>query len=217
MARTAVEEKPTEAGETSTAELDVNQPVFAIGYDANGEAVDQPVDTRHYTQGGLDGMADDEPVEMFDGKPVTAWKYSLTGAIQVNRLSRASAVLFEEMRVGRPVTLLVTVEPGNVSFKPNTDDGHVVGMTRVRQLHVTEVFAADADASELFEGGLLRVKREAEDVDDGIGYMTQEPEAEPENDLASSLMAAGLCGKIHPGHLNKCRDAAHACELPEAG
>ena len=196
-------------------------PVFAIGYDANGEAVDQPVDTRHDTQGGLDGMADDEPVEMFDGKPVTAWKYSLTGAIQVNRLSRASAVLFEEMRVGRPVTLLVTVEPGNVSFKPNTDDGHVVGMTRVRQLHVTEVFAADADASELFEGGLLRVKREAEDVDDGIGYMTQEPAEEPDGEpgpLGESLAEAmpiepGMCGQKHKGHLNQCRQPAHSCPL----
>lgn len=210
VARTAVQEKQIEADN-----MPENMPVFATGYDANGEAVDQPVDTRHDTQGGLPGVEDDKPVEMFDGKPVTAWKYSLTGNIQVNRASKSAAALFEAMRVGRPVTLLVTVEPGTVAHKPNTDDGHVVGMTRVRQLHVTEVFAADADASELFEGGMVRVKGEPED--DGIGFLTQEPEDDDGNDLASSLMAAGLCGKIHPGHLNKCRDAAHACELPEAG
>lgn len=192
------------------------EPITAVGYNADGEAVDRPVDTSRDVQTGLPGVEPDRPVEMFDGRQVTAWKYSLTGNVQVNRLNEAAATLFEAMRADHPVTLLITVEPGSVAFKPNTEDGHIVGFTRERKLHVTEVWAADADASELFDGGLMRVRRPAVE-DDGIGYLTEEPDDDDEgNDLASSLMAAGLCGKRHKGHKNTCRVAAHACEEPEA-
>lgn len=194
-------------------------PVTATGYDANGEAVDVPVDTRPNTQTGLPGVEDDREVEMFDGKPVTAWKYSLTGNIAVSRTSRAASELFEAMRVGRPVTLLVTVEPGSVSHKPNTEDGHVVGMTRERKLHVTEVFGADADARDLFDGGLVRTRRD--DDDGNIGFLTEEPPIPDDaNPLAEALAEAmplepGMCGEIHAGHLNACRQPAHACPLRE--
>lgn len=222
-------EKPAEVTGQTFQDEEGNEhpaPITAVGYDANGEAVDMPVDTRQDTQGGLPGVEPDQPIEMSDGKPVTAWKYSLTGNIQVDRRSRNQAAMFEAMRVGRPVTLLVTVEPGTVAYKPNTEDGHVVGMTRERKLHVTEVFAAEADASELFEDGLIRYRRaEDDDEDDGnVGYLTQEPPETSESDtsdepgdLAASLMASGLCGKRHRGHIGTCRAAAHACELPEAG
>ena len=148
---------------------------------------------------------------MFDGRQVTAWKYSLTGNVAVNRMNEAASELFASMRADRPVTLLVTVEPGSVAFKPNTEDGHIVGFTRERKLHVTEVWAADTDASELFDGGLVRVRKSEPD---DIGYLTEEPDEG--NDLASALMEAGKCNKRHPGHLNKCPLPAHACELPEA-
>lgn len=214
-------EKPAEMTIDPTSEESSQVPITAVGYDANGEAVDVPVDTRQDTQGGLPGVEPDQPIEMSDGKPVTAWKYSLTGNIQVDRRSRNSAAMFEAMRVGRPVTLLVTVEPGTVAYKPNTEDGHVVGMTRERKLHVTEVFAAEADASELFEDGLIRYRRaEDDDEDDGnVGYLTQEPPIpDDDNPLAASLAEAmplepGMCGQTHPGHLNACRVARHACPL----
>ena len=210
VARTAVQEPETEAiniGDVST------QPVFATDYNAHGEAVDRPVDSRTDTQSGLPGVSPDQPVEMFDGRQVTAWKYSLTGNVQVNRMNEAASELFASMRADRPVTLLVTVEPGSVAFKPNSEDGHIVGFTRERKLHVTEVWAADTDASELFDGGLMRVRRSGDEPDD-IGYLTEEPDEEG-NDLASALMEAGKCNKRHPGHLNKCPLPAHACELPE--
>ena len=215
MPDTAVQEVNNEV---KAAIEEAGATITATGYDANGEAVDLPVDTTRDTQTGLPGVEDDRPLEMFDGRQVTAWKYSLTGNVQVNRANRDAAALFESMRADVPVTLLITIEPGSVSFKPNTEDGHIVGFTRERKLHVTNVWAADADASELFDGGLVRVKRQEPD---DIGYLTGEPEdegdeKEGENSLASALMEAGLCGKVHPGHLNKCRFPAHACELPEA-
>ncbi len=213
VARTAVLEPSVETAEEYSANIP-ETPVFATDYNADGEAVDRPVDTSRDVQTGLPGVEPDRPVEMFDGRQVTAWKYSLTGNVQVNRLNEAAATLFEAMRADHPVTLLVTVEPGSVAFKPNTEDGHIVGFTRERKLHVTEVWAADADASELFDGGLMRVRKSGPD---DIGYLTEEPEdADEGNDLASSLMAAGLCGKRHKGHKNTCRVAAHACEEPEA-
>lgn len=201
------------AQEEQVARTAVQEPVFATDYDADGEAVDRPVDTRTDTQSGLPGVSPDQPVEMFDGRQVTAWKYSLTGNVQVNRMNEAASELFASMRADRPVTLLVTVEPGSVAFKPNTEDGHIVGFTRERKLHVTEVWAADADASELFDGGLVRVRRSGDGEGDDIGYLTEEPDEG--NDLASALMEAGKCNKRHPGHLNKCPLPAHACELPE--
>lgn len=193
-------------------------PVTVTDYDANGEAVDVPVDTSA-TQAGLPGVERDEPVEMFDGRAVTAWKYSLTGNTQVNRRNANAAQLFDAMRAELPVTLLVTVVPGAVSYKPNTEDGHVVGFTRERKLHVTEVWGADADASELFEGGLVRVRKPG---DDGIGFMVGEPAEEEEFDdmlagaLEDMVVEPGMCGQFHNGHLNPCRVAAHACPLREA-
>lgn len=194
-------------------------PVTATDYDANGEAVDVPVDTTA-TQAGLPGVERDEPVEMFDGRAVTAWKYSLTGNTQVNRRNANAAHLFDGMRAELPVTLLVTVVPGAVSYKPNTEDGHVVGFTRERKLHVTEVWGADADASELFEGGLVRVRKPG---DDGIGFMVGEPaEEETFGDmladaLGDMVVEPGMCGQFHNGHLNPCRQSAHACPLRSEG
>ena len=194
--------------------------LMATGYDANGEAVDIPVGTTA-TQAGLPGVERDEPVEMFDGRAVTAWKYSLTGNTQVNRRNANAAHLFDAMRAELPVTLLVTVVPGAVSYKPNTEDGHVVGFTRERKLHVTEVWGADADASELFEGGLVRVRKP---VDDGIGFMVGEPAEEEEafgdmlaGALEDMVVEPGMCGQFHNGHLNPCRQSAHACPLRSEG
>lgn len=191
--------------------------VTVTDYDADGEAVDVPVDTTA-TQPGLPGVECDEPVEMFDGRAVTAWKYSLTGNTQVNHRNANAAHLFEAMRAELPVTLLVTVVPGAVSYKPHTEDGHVVGFTRERKLHVTEVWGADADASELFEGGLVRVRKPG---DAGIGFMVGEPaEAEEEtfddmlaDALGDMVVEPGMCGQFHNGHLNPCRQSAHACPL----
>lgn len=190
--------------------------VTVTDYDANGEAVDVPVDTSA-TQAGLPGVERDEPVEMFDGRAVTAWKYSLTGNTQVNRRNANAALLFDAMRAEVPVTLLVTVVPGAVSYKPNTEDGHVVGFTRERKLHVTEVWGADADASDLFEGGLVRIRKPD---DDGIGFMVGEPAEEEgafDDMLADALedmaVEPGMCGQFHNGHLNPCRQSAHACPL----
>lgn len=218
VARTAVQEPTSENRLSDSPENET--PVFATDYDANGEAVDRPVDTRPDTQSGLPGVSPDQPVEMFDGRQVTAWKYSLTGNVAVNRMNEAASELFASMRADRPVTLLVTVEPGSVAFKPNTEDGHIVGFTRERKLHVTEVWAADTDASELFDGGLMRVRRSGDEPDD-IGYLTQEPDAIPDGDpnpLGEALAEAmpvepGMCGERHSGHLNQCRQPAHSCPL----
>ena len=214
VARTAVQEEVGAAIAQVVGEAVTGPSVTTVAYAADGETYDAPVDTRTDTQSGLPGVSPDQPVEMFDGRQVTAWKYSLTGNVAVNRMNEAAGELFASMRADRPVTLLVTVEPGSVAFKPNTEDGHIVGFTRERKLHVTEVWAADADASELFDGGLMRVRRSGDEPDD-IGYLTEEPDEEG-NDLASALMEAGKCNKRHPGHLNKCPLPAHACELPEA-
>lgn len=215
MARTATQESvETNIAQVVGEVLDTPADTI-VGYNADGETVAMPVDRTPLAQGGLPGIEDDQPVELFEGRPVQAWKYGFTGNTQIDRMSRSAAALFDSLRVEQPITLLITVMPGSVSYDANTEDGHVVGFTRKRKMHVTEVYAADASAAELFEGGLMRVR-----MPDDIGYMTTEaPEGEPEpegNNLASSLMAAGLCGKVHPGHLNKCRNAAHACELPEA-
>lgn len=60
MARTAVQEPSVETAEEYSANIP-ETPVFATDYDANGEAVDRPVDTRPDTQSGLplyEGWAD---------------------------------------------------------------------------------------------------------------------------------------------------------------
>lgn len=221
MARaTAPAAEPVEADGQTWQDEDGNEhsAVTVTDYDANGEAVDVPVDTTA-TQAGLPGVERDEPVEMFDGRAVTAWKYSLTGNTQVNRRNANAAHLFDAMRAELPVTLLVTVVPGAVSYKPNTEDGHVVGFTRERKLHVTEVWGADADASELFEGGLVRVRKPG---DDGIGFMVGESaEEETFGDmladaLGDMVVEPGMCGQFHNGHLNPCRQSAHACPLRQA-
>jgi len=216
MARaTAPTVEPVEPDGQTWQDEDGNEhsAVTVTDYDANGEAVDVPVDTSA-TQAGLPGVERDEPVEMFDGRAVTAWKYSLTGNTQVNGRNANAAHLFDAMRAELPVTLLVTVVPGAVSYKPKTEDGHVVGFTRERKLHVTEVWAADADASELFDGGLVRVRRPD---DDGLGFLTEEPEVSLDDMLAEpsdSGVEPGMCGRVHTGHLNPCRQSAHVCTLP---
>lgn len=221
VARTAVQEEVGAAIAQVVGEAVTGPSVTTVAYAADGETYDAPVDTRTDTQSGLPGVSPDQPVEMFDGRQVTAWKYSLTGNVAVNRMNEAASELFASMRADRPVTLLVTVEPGSVAFKPNTEDGHIVGFTRERKLHVTEVWAADTDASELFDGGLMRVRRTGDEEDDGIGYLTEEPDEIPDGDpspLAESLAEAmpvepGMCGMKHPGHLNQCRQPAHSCPL----
>lgn len=213
--------KTAEKPEMETGAPDVNhdpdrQPITATGYDANGEAVDVPVDTR--VEPPLPGFEDeDDPdVEMFEGKRVIGHKWSLSGNQMVSTRNAAMQEKLQTFKEGKAALLLIQVEPGSVTMEESTEDGHVRGVFHKRKLHITDVFVADdIDTDALFEGGLIRVRKSEPD---DIGYMTTEPPPEEDeaNDLASSLMAAGLCGKIHPGHLNKCRDAAHACELPEA-
>lgn len=188
-----------------------------IAYDANGDSYDAPVDTTPAVQTGLPGVEKNEPLEMFDGRQVTAWKYSVTGNTQVSRRNIAASNLFESMRAETPVTLLVTVVPGAVSYKPNTEDGHVVGFTRERKLHVTDVWAADADASDLFEGGLVRTR-----TADDIGFLTEDPGDDVDDVTLEGMLAEtlapepGMCSKLHRGHLSPCRQPAHACDLPTA-
>lgn len=227
----------------AVAENSTSIPVFATGYDVNGEAIDVPVDTRPAdVQTGLPGVEDDQPVEMFEGKRVIGHKFSFTGNYEVSSRNAALMAKLDEFARGQATLLLVQVEPGSVTFAESTEDGHVRGVFHKRKLHITGVFAADnTDTDELFEGGAIRTRRlgdDEDDEDDGIGYLTAQPgevlpevpesmyapDAKPldgsyadEGDLAASLMAAGLCGKRHRGHANTCRLAAHVCELPEAG
>ncbi len=238
MARTAVLDHP-EKGDTGGANAPVaavdpaeecshvgheggaeyhREPITAVGYNAAGESVDRPVDTRPSPE--LPGFeADEDPnAEMFEGKRVIGHKWSFTGNHEVNIRNQALRDKLDVLGRGEPTLLLVQVEPGDVTHAQSTEDGHIKGVFHKRKLHITDVFAAeDIEGSEaLFEGGLLRVRRPAVE-DDGIGYLTEEPDDDDEgNDLASSLMAAGLCGKRHKGHKNTCRVAAHACEEPEA-
>lgn len=216
MARTETLEPDTPAEEPPA-------PMTAVGYDANGETIDVPVDTRPAPE--LPGFeAESDPnAEFFEGKRVIGHKWSFSGNYEVNPRNAALAAKLEQLRNGKPVLLLVEVEPGDVAFAESTEDGHVRGVFHKRKLHVTGVMAAyELDTEALFEGGLVRVRREREDepdadqADDGnIGYLTQEPPpgAEDQDDLASALMEAGICGKRHGSpEAPTCRMAAHACE-----
>lgn len=216
MATKQAEKPGGTANEAENIPEDGPAPITAVGYDANGEAVDVPVDTR--VEPPLPGFEDedDDTAEMFEGKRVIGHKWSLSGNQMVSTRNAAMQEKLQTFKEGKAALLLIQVEPGSVTMEESTEDGHVRGVFHKRKLHITDVFVAeDIDTGALFEGGLIRVRHQEPD---DIGYMTTEPPSEEEdsNDLASSLMAAGLCGKIHPGHLNKCRDAAHACELPEA-
>lgn len=198
----------------------VQEPITAVGYDANGEAVDVPVDTRPAPE--LPGFESEagEPDEMFEGKRIIGNKWSFTGNHQVNRLNGAMVEKLDMLGEGKSILLLIQVEPGDVSFQQSTEDGHIRGVFHKRKLHITDVYAADdIEGSEaLFEGGLLRVKRQERD---DIGYLTGEPDEIPDGDvspLAESLAEAmpiepGMCGMKHPGHLNQCRQPAHSCPL----
>lgn len=200
-------------------------PITAVGYDANGEAVDIPVDTRSAPE--LPGFEPAEgDFEMFEGKRVLGHRWSFKGNFDVPTRTAALREKLDRFRAGKATLLLVLVEPGDVAMPEVTEDGKVKGVRHRRNLHVTEVYAADdvEGADALFEGGLIRVRRPDDDEDDGVGYLTQEPPETSESDtgdepgdLAASLMASGLCGKRHRGHIGTCRAAAHACELPEAG
>jgi hypothetical protein len=193
-------------------------PITAVGYDANGEAVDVPVDTRPAPP--LPGMEpeDDADAEFFEGKRILGHKWSLSGNSMVSTRNAAMQDKLAVFKEGKSALLLVQVEPGSVTMEESTEDGHVRGVFHKRKLHITDVFVADdVDTEALFEQGLVRVRR-ADAEDDGIGFLTAEapiPDDGP-GDLAAALMEAGLCGKRHRGHLGTCRAAAHACELPEA-
>lgn len=197
------------------------QPVTAIGYDAKGEAVDMPVDMRPAPS--LPGMEpeEDADAEFFEGKRILGWKWSFTGNQLVSRTNAALSAKRELLQDGKPVLLLVEIEPGSVTFEESTEDGYVKGVFHRRKCHVTEVFAADdADTEALFEQGLVRVKR-AKQPDD-VGYLTAEaPIPDDENPLAASLAEAmpvepGMCGQVHEGHLNLCRQPSHSCPLRAA-
>lgn len=208
-----------EIAETLGHSQELHQPITATGYDAKGEAVDVPVDTR--VEPPLPGFEDeDDPdAEMFEGKRVIGHKWSFTGNHEVNFRNQALLDKLDLFRRGETTLLLVEVEPGDVTHAQSTEDGHVKGVFHKRKLHVTGVYAAeDIEGSEaLFEGGLLRVKRPKEP--DDIGFLTQEPPIpDDENPLAEALAEAmpiepGMCGEVHPGHLNQCRQPRHSCPL----
>lgn len=196
------------------------EPITAVGYDANGEAVDVPVDTRPAP--ALPGMEpeSDDDAEFFEGKLILGNKWSFTGNHEVSRRNAALRTKLDLFREGRPTLLLVEVEPGDVSMVESTEDGHVKGVHHKRKLHITGVYAAEdiKGSDALFEGGLLRVRKDAAPEGDGIGFLTEEPIPDSDNPLADSLAEAmpiepGMCGETHQGHLNPCRQPSHACPL----
>lgn len=198
---------------------EAESPITAVGYDANGEAQDVPVDTRPAPS--LPGMEPerDGEAEFFEGKLILGNKWSFTGNHEVSRRNTALRSKLDLFREGKATLLLVEVEPGDVSMAESTEDGHTKGVFHKRKLHVVGVYAAeDIEGSEaLFEGGLLRVRKEQAD---DVGYLTTDPNPIPDSDNppADSLAEAmplepGMCGETHDGHLNPCRQPAHACPL----
>ena len=205
-----------------TADPETESPVHVTSYDANGEAIDAPVDTRPAP--ALPGFEpeNDPNAEWFEGKLVIGHKWSFTGNHEIGNRNAALQAKLAKFKDGQATLLLVMVEPGDVAFVESTEDGHTKGVFHKRKLHITGVYAADDVATdELFEGGLVRIHR-SESADD-IGYLTEElPEDEEDESLSDMLATAlavepGMCGKVHRGHLNPCRQPAHACDLPGAG
>lgn len=227
MAKTAVQEPASYTNEAeNTPELNSEAPVSSgpdtiVGYNADGETVDVPIDRTPAPS--LPGFEDDqdEAAEMFEGKRVIGHKWSFTGNHEVNFRNQALLDKLDLFRRGQTTLLLVEVEPGDVTHAQSTEDGHIKGVFHKRKLHVTGVYAAeDIEGSEaLFEGGLLRVKRPKQEPDD-VGYLTTEPDPIPDSDnpLAEALAEAmpiepGMCGEVHSGHLNPCRQPRHSCPL----
>ena len=135
MARTATQEPTGESTDSrigETVKNETDQPDTIVGYNANGETVAMPVDRTPLAQGGLPGIEDDREIELIDGRPVTAWKYNFTGNAPISMLNHAAGEMFNGMRVEQEFIALVTLVPGSVSYKPNTEDGHVVGFTKER-------------------------------------------------------------------------------------
>jgi len=203
-----------------TADPETESPVTVTDYNADGEAIDAPVDTRPAP--ALPGFEpeNDPNAEWFEGKLVIGHKWTFTGNHEIGNRNAALQQKLARFTTGQSALLLVLVEPGDVSFVESTEDGHTKGVFHKRKLHITEVYAADDPATdELFEGGLIRVRR---DVADDIGFLTEEP-GEPEPDVSLEDMLAetlapepGMCGLTHPGHLHPCRSARHSCDLPSA-
>lgn len=215
MART--ETAPTETAEAPEAEPIATPAPFVTDYDANGEPIDAPVDTTPAP--ALPGFEpeNDPNAEFFEGKLVIGHKWSFTGNHEIGNRNAALQAKLAKFKDGQPSLLLVMVEPGDVAFVESTEDGHTKGVFHKRKLHITGVFAADDVATDaLFEGGLVRIHRT--EVADDIGYLTEEPDDEDQSleDMLKDALAVepGMCGKVHRGHLNPCRQPAHACDLP---
>lgn len=220
MARTATQEP--EVSENGLLNSQENEaPDTIVGYNANGETVAMPVDrTPEQPLPGFEDEAADD-AEMFEGKRILGHKWSLSGNQMVNTRNVAMLDKLNVFREGKAALLLIQVEPGSVTMEESTEDGHVRGVFHKRKLHITDVFVADAiDTDALFEGGLIRVRKSEPD---DVGYLTTDPNPIPDSDnpLADSLaeampLEAGMCGEIHEGHLNQCRQPRHSCPLRTA-
>lgn len=138
-------------------------PITAVGYDANGEAIDVPVDTR--VEPPLPGFEDDDDgtAEMFEGKRVIGHKWSFTGNHEVNFRNQALLDKLDLFRRGETTLLLVEVEPGDVThaLKGHPFDEVNTRLTRNGRGRVCRACArvVSQERKALAKAGLLPIKR----------------------------------------------------------
>lgn len=212
-------------------------PVTVTDYDANGEAVDVPVDTTAPVgeQAEMPGFEKPELWDRFEGRRISKVILSFAGTCDLSD----DPELARQLHLREEVAFTIEGQVTGKAFKLRTDKNGVTTVDGVATINVTSVYAAlaphvldvDPDSEvpatiEKFEELAFKDHeyRPDDDMvcrDCGEGAHRPWHEEAEQSPLAESLIEAGtlepgMCGRVHNGHLNPCRQSAHACPLRQA-
>lgn len=185
MAKAAVQDKSAEVdpaeecshvGHEGGADYhrEADPPLMATGYDENGEAVDQEVDTRPAgEQPEMPGFEKPELWDRYEGRRVTEVLLAIGGQCDLTE----DPELARDIRLRDEISVTITGTIIGKAYKTKSDKNGVVTTYGTATIQVTEVRAAH-DCDCLNTDAPYFAEAEAEDEDD------------EDNDLASSLAAA---------------------------
>lgn len=188
MAKAAVQDKSAEVdpaeecshvGHEGGADYhrEADPPLMATGYDENGEAVDQEVDTRPAgEQPEMPGFEKPELWDRYEGRRVTEVLLAIGGQCDLTE----DPELARDIRLRDEISVTITGTIIGKAYKTKTDKNGVVTTYGTATIQVTEVRAAGAVCDCGASGG-----SDLWPSDDG-----EDSEPDEDNDLASSLAAA---------------------------
>lgn len=86
-----------------------------------------------------------------EGFAVTDWTMRFSGSFSILHKRRVETELWESLKSGRTVRLLVIARVGPRGFKPVVSEGVMVSVEEQRPLRVETVVIVDGETGELFE------------------------------------------------------------------